>query len=112
MQDRGGDIFGPGILKANDRLPVATLSYSNGPSYNKHVNPSGGRKDFTTVINYENRNYQAPALAPLSSETHGADDVAVFARGPWAHLFTGNYEQNVIPHIMAYAANIERNLDD
>lgn len=51
--------------------------------------------------------YVAPATAPLFLETHGGDDVAVFANGPWAHLFTGTYEQNLIPHLMAYAANID-----
>jgi alkaline phosphatase len=30
----------------------------------------------------------------------------VFARGPWAHLFTGNFEQNEIPLAMALAANL------
>ncbi|CAG9103079.1 unnamed protein product [Plutella xylostella] len=39
-------------------------------------------------------------------ETHGGEDVAVFARGPWAHLFTGNYEQNYLPHALAFAACI------
>lgn len=42
----------------------------------------------------------------MNSETHGGDDVMVFARGPWAHLFTGNYEQNAIPVAMAKAAGI------
>lgn len=45
-----------------------------------------------------------PATVPLSSETHGGDDVGIFAIGPYAHLFTGVLEQNVIPHLMAYAS--------
>lgn len=40
---------------------------------------------------------------PLDSETHGGDDVAVFAWGPYHQIFTGLYEQNHIPHRMAYA---------
>ena len=40
---------------------------------------------------------------PLDSETHGGDDVPVYASGPFSHLFTGSYEQNFIPHGMAYA---------
>lgn len=51
-----------------------------------------------------NKNYQYPSVLPLTHETHGGDDVAVFALGPWSHLFTGLYEQNVIPHIIGYAA--------
>lgn len=44
------------------------------------------------------------------SETHAGDDVGVFASGPWANLFTGVLEQNVIPHFMAYAACIGNGL--
>lgn len=40
----------------------------------------------------------------MQQETHGGDDVAIFAQGPWAHLFTGVMEQNVIPHLMSYAS--------
>jgi alkaline phosphatase len=28
----------------------------------------------------------------------------VFARGPWSHLYAGSFEQNFIPHVMAYAS--------
>lgn len=56
------------------------------------------------------KNYVYPSSAPLKSETHGGDDVGVFALGPWSHLFTGVYEQNVIPHLMAYASCIGHGL--
>lgn len=46
------------------------------------------------------------ADVPLESETHGGDDVAVFARGPQHAMFSGLYEQSQIPHLMAYAACI------
>lgn len=45
-------------------------------------------------------------MVNLPYETHGGDDVAVFALGPWAHLFVGNYEQNYIPYAIGYAANM------
>lgn len=47
----------------------------------------------------------------MKSETHGADDVGIFAKGPWAHLFTGVMEQSVIPHLIAYAACVSQELD-
>lgn len=56
-------------------------------------------------LSYE-QDYKFPSGVPLDSETHGGDDVAVFASGPWAHLFSGAYEQNFIPHAMGYAACI------
>jgi alkaline phosphatase len=46
-------------------------------------------------------NYLQEAIIPLNSETHGAEDVAIFAYGPQAHLFHGIMEQNVIYHVMA-----------
>ncbi|KAL0159329.1 hypothetical protein M9458_043054, partial [Cirrhinus mrigala] len=51
--------------------------------------------------------YLQQAAVPLDSETHGSEDVAIFAKGPMAHLFHGVQEQSYIPHAMAYAACIE-----
>jgi alkaline phosphatase len=31
----------------------------------------------------------------------GGDDVGIYASGPMSHLFTGHYEQNNIPLLMA-----------
>lgn len=45
-------------------------------------------------------------MVPKSYESHGGDDVPVYASGPWSHLFSGNYEQNFIPLAEAYAAHI------
>lgn len=56
------------------------------------------------------QSYTYPSTVPLKEATHGGDDVAVFASGPWAHIFTGTYEQNYIPHAMAYAACIGKGL--
>lgn len=40
----------------------------------------------------------------MSETTHGGEDVAIYARGPMAHLFQGTHEQNYIAHVMAYAS--------
>ena len=56
-------------------------------------------------------NYQVQSAVPLRHETHGGEDVAVFAKGPMAHLLHGVHEQNYIPHVMAYAACIGANRD-
>lgn len=53
-----------------------------------------------------NFDYQSPATVPLERETHGGDDVVIFAAGPHAHLFAGSMEQHTIPHFMAYASCI------
>lgn len=44
-------------------------------------------------------------------ETHGGEDVAIFSKGPMAHLLHGVQEQNYIPHAMAYAACIGENTE-
>lgn len=51
--------------------------------------------------------YKQQAAVPLGSETHAGEDVAVFARGPWAHLMHGVQEQTFVAHVMAFAACVE-----
>lgn len=96
-------------LSGIDNLPYATLSYANGPNYqrfyNKTANNSIERVDLRK-LNFGHKDEIYPHGVPMSEETHGGGDVAVYANGPWAHLFSGVYEQNTIPHLMAYASCI------
>ena len=48
--------------------------------------------------------YLQQAAIPKSSETHSGEDVAVYASGPFAHLFDGTVEQNYLFHVMHHAA--------
>jgi alkaline phosphatase len=50
--------------------------------------------------------YRQQALIPSYSETHGGQDVTIYASGPRAHLFGGVVEQNYIFHVMADALNL------
>jgi alkaline phosphatase len=86
-----------------------TLSYANGMGYYVHKDPEGGRRNSTTIDRSAN-NFQFPATVPLDFETHGGEDVGIWAIGPWAHLYQGTVEQNVIPHVMAYASCIGNGL--
>lgn len=80
------------------------LMYANGPGYPNQMSASErGRIDLSKIDTSSNR-FQFPASLQVSSETHAGEDVAVFANGPWSHLFTGIYEQHVLTHLMAYAA--------
>jgi alkaline phosphatase len=87
--------------RGTDGLPYTTLSYANGPGA-----VSGPRRDpagsDTTAFDY-----LQPALVPLRSASHGGEDVAVRAAGPWAHLFQGTIEQNLIYHVMAHALALD-----
>ncbi|KAH8270231.1 hypothetical protein KR018_006086 [Drosophila ironensis] len=104
-QPRGSDIFGPAKSLASDGKPYLPLSYANGKSFEDYYNEDKReRVDPNSIPGIGDKDQLFPAMVPLESETHGGEDVGVFASGPWAHLFTGVYEQNTIPHIMAYAA--------
>ncbi|XP_055599312.1 alkaline phosphatase-like [Uranotaenia lowii] len=103
--NRGNDIFGT-AGSGGDGVPYMTISYGNGPGFSNHIDvEKGGRRDVRNMDTSPN-NFRFPTTLPLSSETHGGEDVAVYASGPWSHLFTGTYEQNTIPHMMAFAACI------
>lgn len=103
---RGNTIFGLApMLSDLDQKPFTSILYGNGPGF-KVVN---GARENVSSVNYEDNNYQAQSAVPLRMETHGGEDVAVFSKGPLAHLLHGVQEQNYIPHVMAYAACIGQN---
>ncbi|XP_058066266.1 alkaline phosphatase-like [Anopheles bellator] len=106
---RGNDILGLNSqLSDGDRKPYTTLSYANGPG-GPTLGHNGARPEMTKMMMID-REFQFPKLVPMKYETHGGDDVALFAYGPWSHLFGGMYEQNVIPHLIGYAACIGNGL--
>ena len=47
-----------------------------------------------------------PATVPLYYETHAAEDVALYAKGPLSHLVTGTHEISYIAHLIMYASCI------
>nr|XP_055051500.1 alkaline phosphatase, tissue-nonspecific isozyme isoform X1 [Misgurnus anguillicaudatus] len=102
---RGNNILGKSPVFGLDFLPYTTLMYGNGPG---HKIENNKRPDIRKV-DTTNKDYVQQSAAPLDTETHGGEDVALFAHGPMAHLFQGVYEQNYIAHAMAYAACIGAN---
>ncbi|XP_068171727.1 alkaline phosphatase, tissue-nonspecific isozyme isoform X2 [Antennarius striatus] len=105
---RGNTIFGLApMLSDVDHKPFTSIAYGNGPGY-KLVN---GVRENVSTVDHQAPHYQAQAAVPLVSETHGGEDVAIFAKGPLAHLLHGVHEQNYIPHVMAYAGCIGHNRD-
>ena len=73
--------------KAEDGKPYTTLGYMNGPGA-----ASGLRADLTGVDTAA-PDFQQQALVPLRSETHGGEDVAIYARGPHVFLFQGPWSR-------------------
>ncbi|XP_017695514.1 PREDICTED: alkaline phosphatase, tissue-nonspecific isozyme-like [Lepidothrix coronata] len=103
---RGNPIFGLAPMQSDvDRKPFTSILYGNGPGY-KIV---AGERENVSAVDFAHADYQAQSAVPLRQETHGGEDVAVFAQGPMAHLLHGVHEQNYIPHAMAYAACIGSN---
>ena len=69
-----------------------------------------GRPDLT-AIDTAAPTYLQESIVPLPAETHAGEDVAIFARGPKAHLIHGVLEQNVIFHVMSEALRLDRGRD-
>uniref|UniRef100_A0A1I8PVK2 Alkaline phosphatase n=1 Tax=Stomoxys calcitrans TaxID=35570 RepID=A0A1I8PVK2_STOCA len=101
---RHSDIFGTAPANGNDGKPSMSVSYASGPSYERFFNVEKAEREDPTSFITGDRYDRFPAAWPLEDETHGGEDVGVYASGPWAHLFTGVYEQNTIPHLMGYAS--------
>jgi len=105
--DRGNPILGLSVeggelALADDGMPYTTLGYGNGPG---GLAPGATRADLTNVDTTD-VDFLQQALVPMSSETHGGEDVAVFATGPWAHLFQTTQEQSFVFHVMAHSLNL------
>ncbi|MEY4760475.1 MAG: hypothetical protein RLZZ200_331 [Pseudomonadota bacterium] len=89
-----------------------TLLYATGPGFGvtehggdeaaaRPVQP--GRFVDLETVDTQDEGYHQESLVGLSSETHGGEDVALFARGPRAGLVRGSIEQNEIYHILRSA---------
>ncbi|KAJ8393168.1 hypothetical protein AAFF_G00068510 [Aldrovandia affinis] len=100
---RGNPVLGLSRVIAEDGKPFTNALYGNGPGYRLE---NGSRADVNVTIAGGNE-YMQNSAVPLPAETHGSEDVAIFAKGPMSHLFHGVQEQSYIAHAMAYAACIE-----
>ena len=108
--DEAGEAHTGEPVLADDGKPYTVAMYLNGSSSILAPNDDdewmGSRPDVTeeeaTDIDYVQQ-----ALVPKSSESHSAEDVAVYAKGPFAHLLEGTIEQNYIFHVLHHAATAE-----
>jgi len=115
---RGNPIFGYAEEDALDGKPYATLVYGNGDGFQRggdgydsqiqFVVPQS-RYDLTNVDLAQSGMLQQSAV-PVGSEDHGAEDVAIFARGPMSHLIHKTHENSYIPYMMRYASCVGSDL--
>lgn len=89
---------------ALDNKPYTTLSYANGPGADTEGNPRENLSNVDTTA----PDYRQQALVPMRAETHGGEDVPIYASGPWAHLFQGVVDQHYIFHVMNHAGRIKQ----
>lgn len=101
--DRAGD----GVARASDGKPYTTLGYANGPGslFREGVDLSDGRPALTAG-EVKETDFLQQSLVPMSSETHGGQDVTIYADGPQAWLFSGVVEQNYIFHVIVDALGL------
>jgi len=92
------------VTLGTDKRPYTTLGYANGPG--AHANHEHGRPELDEDEVIEPR-FKQQSLVPLPSETHGGQDVAIYARGPGAHYLTGVHEQSFIFYVMKDALTRE-----
>ncbi len=108
---------GAGLARDAGGKPYTTLGFANGPGYTgaSDVQPEGpkrfphnphdysyntkGRPDLAQVKTND-PDYMQEAILPMKGETHGGEDVAIFANGPGAAAFHGELEQNAIFHVI------------
>ena len=118
---RGNPILGKVVevgqtapAKAEDGQPYTTAGYMNGRGF--HANVPGeavyelpartGRVPELAQTDSTSPNFHQEALIPLDSETHGGEDVPVFAAGPGSQLVHGVQEQSYIFYVMRAALGL------
>lgn len=127
--ERGNPILGKTradgeLLTDTMGLPYTTLGYANGPGFTggKKRHEFNGNNESAIAATYKGTAtrpdltdvdttspaYMQEATVPLGSETHGGEDVGIYALGPNAHLFRGVLEQNIVYHVMADALGLNK----
>lgn len=111
---RGNNILGlvrevgkGGLLEEKEktdknRQPFTTLGYLNGKGYT-----GSPRKDLTQEA-VTNPDYKQEAAIPLNDETHGGEDVAIFATGAGSYLIRGVMEENWTFYVMKEALRLKK----
>ena len=106
-----GEMHSDELVLADDGKPYTVVGCLNGAgsvlTKVEGENDYSGSRPELTQEEATDIDYVQQALIPKSSESHSGEDVAVYAKGPWAHLFDGTIEQNVIFHVMNHAVAAE-----
>ncbi|KAF7261170.1 hypothetical protein EG68_01600 [Paragonimus skrjabini miyazakii] len=88
---------------ANDGYPYLISAYFNGPA----GSVKEPRRDPSTDRIFQD-DYRQQALVPLSSATHAADDVPLYATGPLSQLFHRSVDNTYVAHATMFALCLEQ----
>ncbi len=97
-----------GSALAADKKPYTTLGYANGPGSVFMGAGKDGARLAQTRAQVTDVSFRQQATVPLRSETHGGQDVAIYAAGPRAFLFGGVVEQSYVFHVIDDALALRR----
>lgn len=81
--------------------PYTTLGYRDGPGAHQEEHDLA-KTQIEKHIKTHAPDYRQAALVPMDYETHGGEDVALYAIGPHAQLFSGTLEQHWVYHALKY----------
>lgn len=101
------EVGGDGLLEEKEKgdknkQPYTTLGYANGKGY-----VGGARPNLTQEI-VTDPDYRQEAAVPLNDETHGGEDVAIYATGAGSYLVRGAMEENWIFYVMKEALQLKK----
>ncbi len=101
---------------ALDHKPYTVINYVNGKGHienmapessaKKAIVPQTGRVSDLSDMDTNEPDFHQEANVPLEQETHGGEDVQIFADGPDAQLFHGVQEQSYIFYVMKDALGL------
>jgi alkaline phosphatase len=109
---RGNPILGISVgvddepIYGKDGKTYTTINFANGPGASEKPT----ERPMLTTEQTTKPDFVQQSLVPLGSETHGGEDLGIYAIGPWAHLFQGTVEENYTFHVMNYASKIGERL--
>jgi len=95
-----------GYALAADGKTYTTLGYANGSGSVLLGQQEAGARHEPTAEEVADLNYKQQSAVPTRSETHGGQDVAIYAKGPHAYLFGGVVEQSYIFHVIDDALSL------
>ncbi|GAU97667.1 hypothetical protein RvY_08924 [Ramazzottius varieornatus] len=105
-QKRGSPILGfADSAKILDKKPFTTLFYASGPGA-----PVNSSRHNLSSEDTGHKDYRQQAFVPTEWSMHLGEDVPIYAKGPYSHLFSGVHEQHFVAHVVNYAACYRRDI--